>query len=276
MHESKCKVRAWLWGCLLACVSVLGVTSPRVADAAVFRATWDPLYGAPFTGVGWRGTVDFVVPGVPGCDTDGTACVAGSFLTNANVTFYNDSNANPFAEINWNQADLSGVSINALSFGGGTIPTQLATSLFPNLSPTQVAVDPLFASIKNVDFALQFFIEDTLPGDDFVFSGPALRWSRCGECRDDCGSGDDDHDEGGHRKKHKRHGDDRDGRGHPHHGEEETECTSGWNDVQAHPPTNFTITQVPEPASGALVGLALVAAGVTVRRTRRSQAARSV
>jgi hypothetical protein len=283
----KNKISVWWATCLLAVVSVVALTTPGPVSAAAFRATWDPLYGAPFTDLGWRGTADFEIPASPPCHIDGTACIAGSFLKSANVIFYRNSTGDDFADINWTQSSLAGVAINGLAFGSGAAPTQLDTDLFPGLNPSLLTgvSDPsllaMFSAVESYTFGLQFVISQSVPGTNY--SGPRLYWSLCGECRgDDCGTE--------HHKKRKRHfgkghggdrhadrvrhrdsGDDHDD--DDDDDDDRNECRSGGNDVNI--PINFSITQVPEPGSGALVGLALVAAGVTLRRTRR-QAARSL
>jgi hypothetical protein len=70
---------------LLALIGSIGIAVP--AQAAVYRGTWDPGYGAPFDSLGWTGTATFFLPdacvGITGTCTDPGMAVLG-----ASVNFY--------------------------------------------------------------------------------------------------------------------------------------------------------------------------------------------
>ena len=67
------------------------------AHAAVYRGSWDPAFGAPFAGLGWKGSATFSIPDA--ClaasgwiDNTTTGCAAGGMkVLGATVDFYNAS-----------------------------------------------------------------------------------------------------------------------------------------------------------------------------------------
>lgn len=225
------------------------------ADAAVYAGSWDPAYGAPFTGLGWAGTVQFEVPLSPPCSTSGTACLGSgataAYLQSAEVLFYDlaDPTRTTIASIDWSQSQLSGVNINRLLFAGSAL-TELATDLFPALRPTLTVDYPTakdFGHFADDLFSLQFVINQRVSVNPVVdFSGPRLYWTA------NCTRSDD--------RRTSTHDNDND------------ECPGGANDVLQSPPQNFVIAQVravPEPTTAALASIALLAAaGVAARRRR--------
>lgn len=220
---------------LLFAMLAMAVSS---SNAAVFRAIWDPTYGSPFPNLGWNGVAEFQVPLSPPCNTDGIACLGSgptaAYLKSAYVLFYDDTTSEPLAEINLTQAELSGVTINSLLFGGGSTPTQLSTGTFPGKQPIPITPfdDDPYGGFLSYFFALQFAIDLPYNCDGDVcsfFSGPLLlNRLRGGEY--------------------------------------------AFNDFVANPPRNFTIVQVPEPASLALLLAGLLAVSTARRRQRRTQA----
>jgi hypothetical protein len=212
--------------CLVAAASLGAIDQAR---AAAYVGAWDPLYGAPFTDLGWSGTVTFQVPLSPPCNTDGAACVPGAYVQDAHVAFYDINTNATLATIDWSTVALSGVAINSLDFDGNGDLAYLDTDLFPYLAPNVVgAFNPAdYGNFTSDLFSLQFFIAQVV--GNASISGPRLYWTEAG-CEGDCSGGSND-------------------------------------------PANrvdFRVTQIPEPATLALVMAALLAAGATKRRSRNS------
>jgi hypothetical protein len=197
------------------------------AQAAVYTGIWDPPFGAPFDGLGWRGSATFVVPNF--CIPDGTevvsngACEGRAAVTAAQVEFYalNAGGEEPtLTTITFNPQSIA---VNALSFVRGAL-TQLDTSL----SALQLAPEPGGVVPEGIFFGLQF-----------TFDGPRLAWSSC-EVFDT------------------------------------KNCRTGFND-NLNFPARFVITRVsdsdsvPEPASLALVALALASLAWMRRRAAGAQ-----
>ncbi len=221
--------------CLVAAAS-LGMTDQ--ARAAAYVGAWDPLYGAPFTDLGWRGTATFQVPLSPPCNTTGVACTGGAYVQGAQVTFYDTQGTastlddTDLATITWSTAELAAELVNALEFDVGGALKYVDTTPFDYKAPTLLAGfdGSGFGGFAQDEFSLQFVIAQEVAANA-LFSGPRLYWTEAGCGRD---------------------------------------CSSGSNDVLGNPPQNFTITRVPEPASLALVMVGLLAAGATQRRSRKS------
>jgi hypothetical protein len=139
------------------------------ADAAVYTGIWDPPYGAPFDGLGWRGSAGFFVP--DSCKPTGTADVSNSgacdgqaAVTSGLVEFYdiNDTAQPTLATLVF---DPDTLLIDTLRYVNGAL-VELTTSLADFVSPqadlTRFGVSP------STQFALQF-----------TFDGPALAWAQC-------------------------------------------------------------------------------------------------
>ena len=230
--------------------AVFGFATFGATQAAVYHGTWDPLYGSPYTNLGWRGGTNVNIPLATGCFSNGgstTACLSGAFLQDAEVVFYDFTTNTNLARIDWSTGELSGVSISGI-LDDGVKPVQLDTAIFngfPFKSPIPIggfSADTPYGGFLSDSFTLQFLINGFFVNPpntyDFgplggPFSGPVL-------FADTCGDG----------------------------------CV-GFNDWKDNPPVNFTFTQVPEPGTLALAALALVAAGSAARRTRPAQTRRT-
>jgi len=114
-HRTSSLLR-WLRPLLLVVTLCAGA-----AQAAVYRGVWDPLYGAPFTNLGWRGTAEYYVP--EGCISSGTevvnnasGCDGQAQVTSAQVEFYDttDAGQETIATLIF---DPNSLMISALSFG---------------------------------------------------------------------------------------------------------------------------------------------------------------
>lgn len=81
-----------------AAVCIAAAVAGSPAQAAIYIGSWDPVYGASFEGLGWKGTASFSIPDA--ClsgsgwiaNTDG--CAGGDMkVLSANVSFYNTADA---------------------------------------------------------------------------------------------------------------------------------------------------------------------------------------
>jgi hypothetical protein len=144
------------------------------ARAATYSGVWDPAFGAPFTGLGWRGTATFFVPDT--CDPSGTAVISNSplcggnaIVTSAQVELYNDAAAGDptVATLTFNPASMI---IDTMSFVSGQLD-QLTTSYSNFVNPPENL--SAFGVGSSVEFALFFDIS--------ALSGPHLLWRNCVE-----------------------------------------------------------------------------------------------
>jgi len=158
----------------LRTLSLLVALCGGSAQAAVYTGIWDPPFGAPFDGLGWRGSATFEVPDF--CIPEGTAdvsngaCEGLAAVTAARVELYavNPDGPEPtLTTITFNPASLV---VGTLRYVGGEL-TQLATSL----SELLPAPEPGGVVPEGVFFALQF-----------TFDGPRLGWTRCREFQEGC------------------------------------------------------------------------------------------
>ena len=143
------------------------------AQAAVYTGVWDPTFGAPFTGLGWRGHLSFSVP--DGCVATGTvdvnnitACGGGAVVTHADVELYNATSTRPL-DIQAAQDTLATLLftpgtllISTLRFVNGQI-TELLTSTSNFVTPGANLSN--FGVGSGVDFSLNFSL-----------TGPRLNW----------------------------------------------------------------------------------------------------
>ena len=125
----------------LVAAAALGTAAP--ARAAAYVGAWDPTYGAPFTNLGWRGTVYFDLPASPGCGTNVADCLSALIAderANRLLRYeghHETSDDTDLAIINWTTANLSGVTISNLQFdGGGAVQYIATTGPFPSAQPT--------------------------------------------------------------------------------------------------------------------------------------------
>ncbi len=215
-----------------AAALILGATS---AKAAYYVGSWDPPYGAPFTNLGWNGTVGVVLPSVPPCSTNGNSCIAGAYVDTANVSFYDTVTSAALGSITWTRSELTNVPITNLKFSGSN-PVQIETGTgfgeFVYKSPSLASgVNPnSYVNFGNQEFSLQFVIAKNI-GTGTPYSGPVLNWRRTG-----C----------------------------------EFECQGGSNDLVNFQPTNFVISPVPEPTTWALSLCGLATLVVATRRRQKA------
>ena len=211
-------------------LAVLAAALAGSAQAATYSGVWDPTYGSPFTGLGWRGTATYFVPDT--CEPLGTAtiynvpaCSGNAIVTAAQVELYDDTAfGDPtVATLIFNPASMI---IGTLAYVSGQLD-QLTTSTSNYVNP----VEDLwaFGVGSNVEFALFFDINE-----DPSLSGPRLAWRSCSS--------------------------------YYLASNYEPTCSSGINDAGQFTP-QFEVTRVPEPGTLALACLALLA--LSTRRGRQ-------
>lgn len=173
--EIRAAARTWLGrACVPACMALL-LGAP--AQAAVYTSVWDPVFGAPFTNLGWRGNAKFYVP--DSCRPAGTAdvdnvpsCGGLAVVTTAEVDFYDVRDAG--------QATIATLELDADSLGIGTLRyiDGALTELTTSLSAFAGASHPLgsFGVAPDTEFALQFTLD-----------GPRLAWGSCSQEDEACG-----------------------------------------------------------------------------------------
>jgi hypothetical protein len=153
-------------------IALLVTVFSSSGQAAIYTGNWDPAYGAPFTGLGWRGTADLFVPSA--CQPSGTAdvdnataCGGAAVVTSAEVELY-DINAagQPTLEtLVFNETTLI---IGTLRYVSGTL-TELTTTLSNFLDPTSDL--SALGVPANAEFSLQFTLD-----------GPSLGSRDCSTC----------------------------------------------------------------------------------------------
>ncbi|MBL8323751.1 MAG: PEP-CTERM sorting domain-containing protein [Rubrivivax sp.] len=209
-------------------LAVVTVALAGSAQAATFNAVWDPPYGSPFAGLGWRGTATYYVP--DSCEPVGTAvidnvtdCGSNAIVTAAQVVLYDDTTVgdDPVATLNFTPSSLI---IGTMSYVGGELD-QLSTSLSNYINPVEDL--SAFGVANSVAFALQFIIDVEIPS----LSGPRLLWQSCPTYL-----------------------------AATHYSSDGPYCTGGVNDAFQFPP-QFEITRVPEPGTLALACIALLTLG---------------
>ena len=125
-------------GAVLSVAAVLGAGS---AEAAIYRGSWDPLYGGIFSDLGWKATATFDVPGSCLAQPDGSYAASGSCagfsVLSAEVDFYNYTvNPNPDTSPVLESFILNpNVIINGIDITGGQL-AGVDTGFFDSFIPT--------------------------------------------------------------------------------------------------------------------------------------------
>jgi len=239
------------------CAFLLAVLSIAVmpARAAIYIGSWDPVFspgGTPYLAtLGWRGEAKIIVPdncGVLGIGTEFKNNVTGNdcdtfgraYVEEAEIFFYDTSAPNvDIASISWNYANLgaaegAGVFIDYMEFLNGVLQN-MRTTAFPAIAaPGAVNAYGNVGGYVPDEFYLQFLqagLPAIVPPVSPGYSGPVLFATFI---EDDCG------------------------------GDCDTNTYRSDVESAAGKPQNFQF--VPEPASGALLGAALLLAGLAGRR----------
>lgn len=223
------RVRTALIGAGVFVVAMLA--GAESAQAAIYRGSWDPAYGAAFPDLGWKGTATFLIPDAclsgAGAILNTDPCSNnGMKMLGANVSFYNSTN------------DPQGLNIlETITFSSPPaipvvysmqVTNHVLTGVDTGYSNPVQAFNSL-AGGGNYYFALQFFSSDT--NNVQLFHMP-------GYMDPSCSYGP---------------------RSNP---------LCGYNDQSPANQPTMTLTQVPEPATVALVLAGLGAISLTVRRRR--------
>lgn len=160
---------------LLAPAALLLCLAPP-AHGAYYSGIWDPAYGQPFDGLGWRGSALFYVP--DGCKPTGTAdisnaaaCDSQAVVDAAQVEFYdlNDPLAPTLAALTFEPTTLL---IDTLRFVDGQL-TQLDTSLSNLVQPSGDL--SAFGVGPTTWFGLQFTLDNPRLGYADCFSPTACQ-----------------------------------------------------------------------------------------------------
>ena len=223
------RARAALIGVAVFIASMLGVA--QSARAAVYRGSWDPAYGAPFTDLGWKGTATFFIPDAclsgAGTVLNTDPCSNGGMkMLGATVSFYNATLDSPGLHI-----------LETLTFSPPPAVPLVYSMQVTNHVLTAVGTgysNPVQASNSlagggNYYFALQFFRRDT--NNVALFHMPGYMDASCS-----FGPSSDE--------------------------------LCGYNAQGLANQPIMTLTQVPEPATVGLVLAGLGAIGLTMRRRR--------
>lgn len=212
------------------------------AQAAPYVASFDPQYGSPFTtpgypvNLGWRGISNldvsdacFTTPNTGLYTSSISGCTATLLDTTVELYDFDASGQPTLATLSFT-TDVTITRIYFETTPGGNQITGFDAALSAFIAPTG-ALTALFGSNPVPSFAIEFNLGKLVKPKDGPYNGPRLWYRQCtdtGYC--------------------------------------EPDCEVGANSAQ-NPPTDYTITRVPEPVSLALTAAALVlGAGATRRR----------
>lgn len=143
-------------------IAAAGLLPPTAAQAVVVSGNWDPAYGAPFTNLGWRGSVALAIPddcselpagvrlvGAPGCSTPWT-------VLSALVEFYDVTNPLPTVET----LDFSDdIAVDAIRVSLAAEIDSFATSIVSTVAGTTLLGTRPGDPVGFTLWALQFSIE---------------------------------------------------------------------------------------------------------------------
>jgi hypothetical protein len=132
---------------ILAAGAALG---SGAAQAAAYTGTWDPAYGSPFPNLGWRGEASFYIPDACLLSPDGwlnnsAACSAGAMaITSGHVDLYNVTTGTEFANFDFSNSFSGVTQMEIVNHNLGGIRGGFMIPWNPNLSSLGYGKDTYF------------------------------------------------------------------------------------------------------------------------------------